>query len=79
MAKNQIDLSVQPGKMTIRGVRQAPEPTEDQQAVHVLCIEIEHGPFERELTLPSDVDVENITAEQNNGMLWITLPLQNDT
>jgi HSP20 family molecular chaperone IbpA len=38
-------------------------------------MEIDYGPFEREIVLPGDVDVNKARAEQKNGLLWISLPL----
>jgi HSP20 family molecular chaperone IbpA len=39
-------------------------------------MEIDYGPFEREVLLPSDVAPERVTAEQRNGLLWVYLPFQ---
>ena len=72
-----IDLTVEPQRVIVRGDREAPEPTDDEgRAVQMLALEIDYGPFEREVPLPAPVDVENATAEQRNGLLWIYLPLQ---
>ena len=74
MDKSLIDLRVEPRRLTLRGSRQAPEPTD--QAVQMLALEIDYGPFEREVELPAEVDVEEARAEQENGLLWIYLPLK---
>ena len=37
-------------------------------------MEIDHGGFERQINLPMSVDSARVTAEQNNGLLWIHLP-----
>lgn len=72
-----IDLTVEPGRLVVRGTREAPEPTDAQgRAVQMLALEIDYGPFEREVSLPTEVDVESVTAEQENGLLWIYLPLK---
>jgi len=39
-------------------------------------LEIDYGPFEREVELPAEVDVKQARAEQENGLLWIYLPLK---
>ena len=72
-----IDLRIQPGLLTIRGERELPEPdcTEDS-SMQVLAMEIDHGRFEREIKLPLSVEEEQVTAEQQNGILWINLPLR---
>jgi HSP20 family molecular chaperone IbpA len=72
--KSLIDLQVEPRRVTVRGSRKAPEPTE--QAVQMLALEIDYGPFEREVELPAEVDVKQARAEQENGLLWIYLPLK---
>jgi len=58
-------------------VRDVPEPThEEGRAVQLLAMEIDYGPFEREVRLPAFVDIEKVHAEQRNGLLWISLPLK---
>src|ERR1700704_1651879 len=72
--KSLIDLQIEPRRVTVRGSRDAPEPTD--QAVQMLALEIDYGPFERQVELPAEVDVEEARAEQENGLLWIYLPLK---
>lgn len=75
--KSLVDLRVEPRRVVVRGSRQPPEPNQKHgRAVQMLALEIDYGPFERELILPAEVDVENATAEQENGLLWIHLPLK---
>lgn len=69
-----IDLTVEPQRVVVRGTREAPEPND--QAVQMLALEIDYGPFEREVHLPAEVDVEGAHAEQENGLLWIYLPVK---
>jgi HSP20 family protein len=72
-----IDLRVQSRRLLIRGQRQPPEPESTRsKPVQVLVMEIDYGPFEREVLLPADVDADRVTAEHNSGLLWIYLPLQ---
>jgi HSP20 family protein len=73
-----IDLTVESRRLVIRGRRELPEPTGDEGcAQQLLAMEIDYGPFEREINLPVDVEVEidKAHAEQRNGLLWIVLPL----
>jgi len=72
--KSLIALQVEPRRVTVRGSRDAPEPID--QAVQMLALEIDYGPFERQVELPAEVDVEQARAEQENGLLWIYLPLK---
>lgn len=76
VAKEEIELTVKPGILRIRGTRSAPQPDAPQgKTVRVLALEIDSGDFERELSLPPEVDPGRITAEQKNGLLWIRLPI----
>lgn len=71
-----LDIQVEARRVSIRGRREAPEPAGDQpEALQVLAMEIDYGPFERQVELPMDVDPRAVTAEQRNGLLWICLPL----
>ncbi len=72
-----IDVRVESRRLIIRGQRQLPEPEETAgPPLHVLAMEIDHGPFAREVVLPAEVDPEEVRAEQRNGLLWISLPLR---
>src|SRR5947208_8885782 len=72
--KSLIDLTVEPRRVVIRGSRETPEPTD--QTTQILALEIDFGPFKREVQLPTEVDVNHARAEQQNGLLWIYLPLK---
>ncbi|HTV40660.1 MAG TPA: Hsp20/alpha crystallin family protein [Candidatus Sulfotelmatobacter sp.] len=76
--KDSINLKVEPQRLLVRGRRAAPEPDKDVcKAVQVLAMEIDYGPFERELTLsPMTIDTARVTANHKNGLLWIYLPLR---
>jgi HSP20 family protein len=72
-----IDLIVEDRRLSIRGVRDVPEPNEkDHHVVQTIAMEIDYGPFQRELELPEEVDVHKIHADQRDGLLWIHLPLK---
>jgi HSP20 family protein len=75
--KSLVDLQVEPRRVLIRGSRKPPEPNDKNgRALQMLALEIDYGPFERELILPAEVEVENARAEQDHGLLWIHLPLK---
>ena len=77
--KETIDIQIEPGRLVVRGVRQPPEPAFDEPCPRqILAMEIDHGPFKRELRLPVDVISEKVTAEHRNGILWINLPLHHE-
>ena len=72
-----IDLTVETRRVLIRGTRQLPEPSHAEgHAVQLLAMEIDYGPFEREMKLPAEVEIDKAHAEQRNGLLWISLPLK---
>jgi HSP20 family protein len=74
--KAEIDLLVEPRRVVIRGERDTSEPPAKGGRVHqTIAMEIEYGPFFRAIDLPVEVDVEKASAEQENGFLWISLPL----
>jgi HSP20 family protein len=73
----QIDLTVEPRRVLIRGARELPEPSQREgRAVQLLAMEIDYGPFEREVPLPVEVEIDKAEAEQRNGLLWISLPVK---
>jgi HSP20 family molecular chaperone IbpA len=70
--QHQLEIQVESRRLLIRGRRQPPEPERaEHKPVQVLLMEIDHGPFEREIQLPCDVSAESVTFEQRNGLLWI--------
>ena len=75
-----IDLTVEPRRVVIRGTRELPEPSgAEGRTVQLLAMEIDYGPFERQIDLPVEVEVEKAHAEQRNGLLWISLPLRKES
>jgi len=75
VAKEDIDISVEGGLLTIRGERKAPE---DHPPECYRRRERGSGPFERTLELPAQVDVENVTAKLSGGVLEVVLPKRPD-
>jgi HSP20 family molecular chaperone IbpA len=70
-------MTVEPRRLVIRGTRELPEPTDDEGcALQLLAMEIDYGPFIREVPLPAEVEIEQAHAEQRNGLLWISLSLK---
>ncbi len=78
--KTKIDIEVVDQRLTIRGARLVPtcdalsSGANQNRRVRMHLMEIDHGPFAREVELPQDVMHASITARQHNGMLWIELP-----
>lgn len=66
-----IDIEVSENVLTIRGERKLEQRKEDEQ-VHM--IESSYGSFQRSFTLPDHVNIDGITAESRNGVLYIHIP-----
>lgn len=78
--KQDIIVDVEPRRLTVRGHRESPE----QGCAHppcgrILMMEIVEGAFQRILEFPVTVNTEEVQARQENGWLWITLPLAGKT
>lgn len=76
--KSDINLTVESRRVVVRGMREAPEPNGEAhgRALQMLALEIDYGPFEREIELPLEIDPERAHAEQENGLLWVYLPIK---
>lgn len=80
--KDKIDLTVVENRLTLKGSRAVPSlpPGEEGLAhdpggkVRLHLMEIDHGPFTREVELPDDIRQSDIAASYRNGMLWIEIP-----
>ncbi len=74
--RESLHLEVEPRRLRLSGQRKAPEPTgSEDKALQILALEIDYGPFKREVELPAEVDPKGVTAQQRNGLLWVELPL----
>lgn len=72
-----VDVRVQPGILTIRGAREAPEPRMKTAGVmRILAMEIDHGQFCRNIEISDQIDLSRVESEYVDGMLWIRLPLR---
>lgn len=70
-----ISLSVEKRVLTLSTLAAAEEEKEEKKDERKYLIrEIPRPAFSRSFTLPEDVDDEKISAENKNGVLYITLP-----
>jgi HSP20 family protein len=69
LSRDQIDISLQDGRLTVRGRRDARVACE-----HYHQLERGHGEFARTFALPPHVDADQITADLDGGVLTITVP-----
>jgi len=72
LARDQIQLSVQDNRLTIRGERPAGVP--ESAARHYHQVERGHGPFYRVFEFSEAVRQDAIRADLRDGVLTITLP-----
>jgi HSP20 family protein len=66
----EVKLVAAPQALLIAGVRHRP-----RDCGHYQQMEIDYGPFQRQVTLDEDVDPEQATATYARGILTITLPI----
>jgi HSP20 family protein len=66
-----LDVQVEKGVLTVAGERKADRAPETS-AVHIN--ERFAGRFRRVVTLPDDVDTNNVAARYRNGVLHISIP-----
>ncbi len=81
--RDKIDVRIEPGRLTVSGVRQAPEPGAGKQGrasavgpMKILSMEIDYGAFKRVIQIPQGVDLDSVSSEYRQGILWITMPLK---
>jgi HSP20 family protein len=78
--KDGVEIQVQNRTIQLRGRREIPEPrAKGEEAKQILAMEIDSGPFAREITLPTDIEVEAVRAEHLDGFIWIFLPHRSDS
>jgi HSP20 family protein len=66
-----LDITMEDGLLTIRGERQFTSESSEQQFHRV---ERRYGAFRRAITLPAQVQAEQIEASFDNGVLEIVVP-----
>lgn len=69
--KEDIDISYEDKKLTIKGERKTSEIQEDENFYKK---EITYGSFQRIVYLGQDIDTENIKATYNSGVLELNIP-----
>jgi HSP20 family protein len=69
--KNDVHVSVTNSHLTISGERKLPHADKRENYHRVEC---NYGSFTRIFTIPTNTDVNNISATYRDGMLCLTLP-----
>jgi HSP20 family protein len=65
-----VQLIAAPQALLIAGERRRPK-----DGGHYQQMEIEYGPFQRQITLAENIDPDNATATYERGMLTVRLPI----
>ncbi len=73
LEEKEIDVSLEEGVLTIKGVRAAESEEKDDEK-GVRHVETYRGSFYRSVRLPAEVDEDAIVATYKNGILSVTLP-----
>ena len=73
--KEDIKVDLNKGILTIGGERKTKEEVKQEDYYK---IETYFGKFSRSFTLPDNVDIENIEAKSDNGVLEIVIPKLKD-
>lgn len=71
MKKEDIDVSLHEGSLSISGERKSEKKTEDAQ---VYRSERYFGRFQRTVALPAPVQADKVKGEYKDGVLTVTLP-----
>ena len=75
MAREDIDISVDNGTLTIRGEKKFSNEVKEDSFHR---IERRYGTFSRSFSLPQTVDAGKVGAEYKNGVLTVRLPLREE-
>jgi HSP20 family protein len=67
---NDVDINVNGQTLHVRGERKR------HNHVEPLLSEIMYGRFEREFTLPAEIDVDHVDARYHDGVLELALPVK---
>lgn len=71
-----VELQVSPERLTIRGIRHAPDPRKEVgHSMRIVSMEIDNGPFLRTIELSQTIDNTNMSTKYEQGFLWIRLLL----
>lgn len=71
LTKKDVDITFEDGVLTLSGERRMEEQTEDKGYRRV---ERRYGSFSRALTLPREIDADNVTAAFQDGLLTVRVP-----
>jgi HSP20 family protein len=70
---DQVKVNIENDVLTISGQSEQKSEVDEQ---HYYRREIRHGQFHRAVALPTSVDGQKATAKYENGLLTVTIPIQ---
>ena len=73
MDRDDIEIGMDDGMLTLTGKKERRSQSDNGYS------EFAYGRFERQVSIPSSIDLEQATASFDNGLLTITLPKKEDT
>ena len=71
VSKDDIEIQIEDGTLVVSGSREFKDEIKEENYYKV---ESSFGSFKRSFSLPKDVDIENIHAESEDGVLEIVVP-----
>jgi HSP20 family protein len=75
MTPEQVEVSCEDQhRVRISGFRPNPRPCNIEGSLTLHIMEIDHGPFRREVTLPEPINMDSVEATYDKGFLWVMLP-----
>lgn len=75
VSADELDVQVDKGLLVISGERKSDlPPAQEQQTMNVYAQERFSGRFKRVISLPDDVDAQQVQATCKNGLLRIRVP-----
>ena len=73
-----VEIEISGNVMTISGEKKEETTTEDKDE-QMQVIEHRYGSFYRSFTLPDNIQTDNISADNKNGILYITIPKEKES
>ena len=69
--KDNVDISIEDNLLVIRGEKKVEKESEEDKFHRKECV---YGSFERSFSLPKQVDINNVEASFDNGVLKLNIP-----
>ena len=76
---SKLELTVDKGLLIIAGERKSAVPADRQEKLSIYARERFNGAFKRVISLPEDVDAENVNATYKNGVLRVIIAKREST